>query len=67
MRLNAGLPKVFWAEVVNTISFIINRFPPSAIDFKIPQMVWSGKPVNYSSLKIFGCPAYMYVQSGGRT
>ena len=64
MRLNAGLPKVFWAETVNTASFIINRSPSLAIDFKIPKEVWSGKPVDYSSLKIFGCPAYMRVQSG---
>ena len=41
-RLNARLPKVFWAETVNTASFIINRSPSSAIDFKIPEEVWSG-------------------------
>ena len=63
MRLNAGLLKVFWAETVNTTSFIINRSPSSAIDFKIPKEVWSGKPVDYLSLKIFGCPAYVHVQS----
>ena len=63
MRLNAALPKVFWAETVNTASFIINGSPSSAIDFKIPKEVWSGKLVDYSSLKIFGCPAYVHVQS----
>jgi hypothetical protein len=36
-------------------------------DFNIPQEVWSGKPIDYSSLKIFGCPAYVHVQSGERT
>ena len=64
MRLNAGLPKVFWAETVNTASFIINKCPSSVIDFKIPKKVWSGRPVDYSSLKIFSCPAYLHVQSG---
>ena len=53
MRLNARLPKVFWAETVN-----------SAIDFKILEEVWSGRPVDYLSLKIFGCLAYVHVQSG---
>lgn len=67
MRLNAGLPKVFWAKTLNTTSFIINRSPSSAIDFKIPKEVWSGKLVDYSSLKIFGCRAYVYVQSGERS
>ena len=67
MRLNARLPKVFWAKTVNIASFIINRSPSLAIDFKIPEEVWSGKPVDYSSLKIFGCPAYVHVQSGERS
>ena len=37
MRLNVGLPKVFWAETIDTTSFIINRSSSSAIDFKIPE------------------------------
>ena len=61
MRLNTRLPKVFWAETINIASFIINRFPLSAIDFKIPEEVWLGRPVDYSSLKISGCPAYVHV------
>ena len=64
MRLNARLPKVFWAKTVNTTSFISNRSPSSAINFKIPEEVWSGRSIDYSSLKIFGCPAYVHVQSG---
>ena len=67
MRLNAGLPKVFWAETINIASFIINRSPSSAIDFKIPEEVWSGRPVDYSSLKIFRCSAYVHVQRGERS
>ena len=61
MRLNAGLPKVFWAKTVNIASFIIYRSPSSAIAFKLPEEVWLGRPVDYSSLKIFGCPAYVHV------
>ena len=64
MRLNARLPKVFWAETIKTTSFIINRSPSSAIDFKIPEEVWLGRLVDYSSLKIFGCPACVHVRSG---
>ena len=63
MRLNAGLFKVFWVETINTANFIINRSPSLAIDFKIPEEVWSGRPVDYSILKIFGCPAYVHMQS----
>ena len=63
MRFNAELPKVFWAETVNT-SFIINRSPSPAIDFKILEKVWLGRLVDYLSLKNFGCPVYMHVHSG---
>jgi hypothetical protein len=67
IRLNAGLSKVFWVEAVNTASFIINISPAVDNDFNIPQEVWSRKPVDYSSLKIFGCLANVHVQSGERT
>ena len=30
-------------------------------------MVWIGRLVDYSSLKIFGCPACVHVQSGERS
>ena len=58
---------MFWIETVNTASFIINRSPSSAIGFKILEEVWSGRPIDYSSLKIFGCPANVHVQSGERS
>ena len=61
MRLNVRLPKVFWAEIVNTLSFIINRSPSSTINFKILEEVWSSRPMDYSSLKIFSCLAYVHV------
>ena len=39
----------------------------AGIDFKVPQKVWSGKPVDYSMLRIFGCLTYVHVQSGERS
>lgn len=67
MLLNAGLSKVFWAEAVNTVCFLINRSPSSSIDFKIPREVWSDKPVKLSDLRICDCPTYVHVQGGGRS
>uniref|UniRef100_A0A2N9HMT1 Retroviral polymerase SH3-like domain-containing protein n=1 Tax=Fagus sylvatica TaxID=28930 RepID=A0A2N9HMT1_FAGSY len=37
IRLNTGLSKVFWAEAINTASFIINISPTADNDFNIPQ------------------------------
>jgi hypothetical protein len=67
MRLSAELPKSFWVEAVNYACFVTNRSPATRIDFKFPKEVWSGKPVDYSMLRIFGCPTYVHVQSGERS
>jgi hypothetical protein len=66
MLSNAGLwdKHGLWAEAANAASYLINRSPNSAIDFKIPEEVWIGKPVDYSNLRIFGCPAYAHVNNG---
>ncbi|KAL5757610.1 hypothetical protein ACOSP7_020221 [Xanthoceras sorbifolium] len=29
-----------------------------------PEELWSGKPAEYSDLKVFGCPAYAHVNDG---
>ncbi|KAK3019023.1 hypothetical protein RJ639_003631 [Escallonia herrerae] len=37
------------------------RSPTSAINGGIPKEEWSGKPLNYSFLKVFGCIAYAHI------
>ncbi|KAL4327456.1 hypothetical protein AHAS_Ahas13G0101900 [Arachis hypogaea] len=62
-----GLAKSFWAEAVKTACYVINRSPSTAIGLKIPMEMWQGKPPNYSSLHIFGCPVYVMYNSHERT
>ncbi|KAI4313021.1 hypothetical protein MLD38_037800 [Melastoma candidum] len=64
MWLNARLPKEFWAEVVNTASYLVNRSPSTAIDYKTLQKVWYGTSSDYFGLRIFGCSAYAHVNDG---
>ncbi|KAJ9538194.1 hypothetical protein OSB04_030927 [Centaurea solstitialis] len=45
---NAGLPRSFWAEALNTVCYLVNRSPATAIDCKTPFEVWSGKPADYT-------------------
>ena len=53
MRLHAGLPLQFWADVVDTVIYLINRGPSSSLDGRIPEEEWTGKKVNYFFFKNF--------------
>ena len=67
MRLFANLPKQFWAEAVSTTCYLVNRSPSTSLELKSPQEVWTGKPVNYSDIHVFGCPVYVLLQEDQRT
>nr|GEZ11199.1 retrotransposon protein, putative, Ty1-copia subclass [Tanacetum cinerariifolium] len=52
------------AKAVNIASYLVNRPPSTAVGVKMPQEVWSGKPSDYSDLRIFGCLVYAHVNDG---
>ena len=64
MISNAKLNKRFWAEAASTACYLINRSPSIPLDKKTPIEVWSGKPADYSVLRVFGCTAYAHVDNG---
>ena len=39
MLISVGLPKTFWAEVVTTSTFLINRCPSTTLNFKTPEEI----------------------------
>jgi hypothetical protein len=55
------LGKEFWAEVVGTACYLVNRSPSSTLDDKTPQEVWTGKKPSLTHLKVFGYDAYVHV------
>ena len=67
MRLHARLPLQFWADVVDTVVYLINKDPSSSLDSGIPEETWTGKKVNYSFLKTFGCEAFVHINKENRT
>uniref|UniRef100_A0A2N9FLA5 CCHC-type domain-containing protein n=1 Tax=Fagus sylvatica TaxID=28930 RepID=A0A2N9FLA5_FAGSY len=67
LRLNAELPKIFWAEAVDMACYIINRSPRVALDGKVAEEVWIGQEVDYSFMRIFGCPAYVHISGEDRS
>ena len=67
MRLYERLPLQFWADVVDTIDYLINRGPSSSLDGGIPKEAWTGKKVNYSFLRTFSCEAFFHIDKDNRT
>ncbi|GJR73351.1 gag-pol polyprotein, partial [Tanacetum coccineum] len=59
MLATASLGKSFWTEAVNTACYVINQSPSTAVELKTPMEMWTGKPVNYSDLHIFGSLVYV--------
>eukprot|EP00253_Pinus_taeda_P003163 PITA_03163 len=67
MLSGIGLGQEFWAEVVETTCYLVNRSPSSAFEDKTPQEVWTGKKPPLSHLRVFGCDAYVHVPKEKRT
>ena len=61
------MPLQFWADAVDTVFYLINRGPSSSLDCGIPEEAWTGKKVNYSFLKPFGCEAFVHINKENRT
>ncbi|XP_069361062.1 uncharacterized protein [Maniola hyperantus] len=61
MLAEANLPKVYWAEAVQTSVFLKNRSPTLAVKGKTPEEAWTGRKINLSFLRIFGSKAYMHI------
>ena len=66
MLSNAGLwnRRDFWAKAISTACYLVNRSPHTSLNFKVGEEIWSSNSVDYSNLRIFGCPAYAHVSDG---
>nr|GEZ89782.1 retrovirus-related Pol polyprotein from transposon TNT 1-94 [Tanacetum cinerariifolium] len=64
MLSHANLDKDFWVEAATTVTYLINRSPHRYLDGNIPEILWSGNFVDYSNLRVFGCPVYVHVNEG---
>jgi hypothetical protein len=67
MILAQGLKLEFWGEAMNTTVYIKNRCPTKALDSKTPQEAWSGRKLDVSHLRVFGCKAFAHVPDEKRT
>ena len=61
MLCDQGLPKFLWGEATNTIVYVQNRCPHSALDSRTPKEVFSSKKPNVSHFRVFGCLVYFQI------
>ena len=67
MIYDQDLPMNIWAEATRTVVYVQNRISYSALGFKTPEEIFTGKKPEVSHLKIFGCPVYIHVPKEKRT
>lgn len=53
------LPKYFWAEVVNTACYTLNRVLIRPILKKTPFEIWNDRKPKISYFKVFGCKCFI--------
>lgn len=61
MLSSVNLEQRFWAEVVHTACYLVNRSPTSALVDKTPYEVWTGKHPLVSHFRVFGSETYVHV------
>ena len=55
MIYDQDLPMHLWEEAARTFVYVHNRISHSALGFKTPEEMLTGKNPEVSHLKIFGC------------
>jgi hypothetical protein len=55
------LPMCLWEKAAMATIYVQNRLPHSALGFKTPEEMFTGKKPEVSHLKIFGCPVFVHI------
>jgi hypothetical protein len=67
MIRNQDLPMHLWTEAIRTSVYVENKLSHSALGFKTPEEMFSGKKLEVSHLKIFGYPVFVHIPKEKRT
>jgi hypothetical protein len=55
------LPMCLWEEATMAVVYVQNLLSHSALGFKTPEEMFTGKKLEVSHLKIFGCPVFIHI------
>ena len=67
MRLQVGLPKVFWVDTVDAACYLVNLSPHIKLDGGLLEERWSERKIGLSHLQVLGCMAYVHVDASERS
>jgi len=62
-----NLPTYFWVEAVSNTIYIMNRTPTITVYGMTPKEKFTGKKLDVTHLKVFGCIPYMHVPDKKRS
>jgi hypothetical protein len=58
MLIHSGAPLTFWAEALQTATYLLNKHPCRTTGITTPHELLLGIPPNYDQLRVFGCLCY---------
>ena len=61
MLHDQDLPMHLWAEDAITMVYVQSCTPHRVLENKTPEEVFSSKKLEFSHLRIFGCPVYIHI------
>ncbi|KAL4376396.1 hypothetical protein GQ457_02G039420 [Hibiscus cannabinus] len=67
MFFEKHLPKLFWAEAVDTAVYLLNRLATKVVDGKTHFEAWSGSKPSVKHLKVFGSICYSHISANMRS
>ena len=66
MMKHADLPNGTWGKAVIHAVYLKNRSPSSRLNGMPPLQYRTGEPFDYGRLRVFGCPAQIYIRNKNR-
>jgi len=67
MLHDQDLPMYLWVEAVRAAVYVQNRMPHRAFGNKTPKELFTGKKLEVSHLRIFGCLVYVHIPKEKRS
>ena len=67
MLHDQDIPMHLLVEAARTAVYVQNHNPHRVLENKTPEEVFSGKKLEFSHLRIFGCPVYIHIPKEKRT